>query len=124
MLSVFLQKEHKTLLRPTLGHPNNKPELEKLKAAELSRQKDYEKSLDDYERLMMECENVSAKNFLKDLTQITVLLFSQFDVMLTLDEVIVGGTFISLFDDLVDYAFPLNVNFRKTLLLLSHLKNV
>jgi len=92
MFSISLfQKEHKTLLRPTLGHPNNIPELEKLKEAELSRQKDYEKSLDDYERLMMECENVSARNFLKDLTQITSLLFSQFDVTLTLDEVIVGG---------------------------------
>ena len=65
--------------------------MEKLKASELSRQKDCEKSLDDYERLMMECENLSAKSFVTEIVQTVSLLLSQFDVALTLDEVIIGG---------------------------------
>jgi len=89
-LSSRLKKEHQLLLRPTLGHPNNKPELEKLKAAELSRQNVDKKSMVDYQRLMNECSNMSARNFVSELNESVTSLLSHFDVALTLDDVIIG----------------------------------
>ena len=40
MMSTF-QKEHKTLLRPTLGHPHNSAELGRLCEQEGERRGDY-----------------------------------------------------------------------------------
>ena len=87
----FHQKEHQVLLRPTLGHPNNKPQLEKLQASELSRQKEDNKAIVDYQRIMTECSNLTAKNFVAELIESTTTLLSHFDVALTLDDIIVGG---------------------------------
>ncbi|XP_066922739.1 coiled-coil domain-containing protein 180-like [Clytia hemisphaerica] len=89
-ISERLKKEHQTLLRPTLGHPNNKPELDKLKSSEKSRQKESEKSLDDYQKLMLDCINMSVRSFVIELNEKVNTLLSQFDVALTLDEVIIG----------------------------------
>ena len=96
-LSSRLKKEHQVLLRPTLGHPNNKPELEKLKAAELSRQNVDKKSMVDYQRLINECSNMSARNFVSELNESVTSLLSHFDVALTLDDVIIGGLNLLIF---------------------------
>ena len=90
---INIQKEHKILLRPTLGHPNNKPELNKLKSLELSRQKEDGDILDKFERLMNENENIHATKFFDEILSLTAKLMEQFDSILTVDEVIIGGRF-------------------------------
>lgn len=79
------------MLRPTLGHPNNKPELKNLKSLEQSRQQENDKALEDYERLMRESENIHLKKFLEELVKLVSLLMTQFDLTLIVDDVIEGG---------------------------------
>ena len=80
------------MLRPTLGHPNNKTELNKLCVLETARQNEAVEMINDYERLMTEYEKSTMKDFMSELQGLTELLLSQFDAAVTVDDVIEGGT--------------------------------
>lgn len=87
----FFQRNHQTLLRPTLGHPNNQHEFTKLMNAETSRQTDANEMVISYESSMSEAELKNAEEFLYDLQNYVTLLMSQFDTLVTVDDIIEGG---------------------------------
>ena len=66
-------------------------------ASESSRQKEEDKTLNDFKRLVLECSNMSAKSFVTELTESVTSLLSHFDVALTLDDIILGGRTIFIF---------------------------
>lgn len=78
-------------MRPSLGHPNNKQELKKLTEKESARQKETDGNIIEYENKMKEIETEGLKEFLKSIHSVTVQLISQFDTLVTLDDVIEGG---------------------------------
>ena len=47
IILFLFQREHKTLLRPTLGHPHNKNQLQSLCDSEESRGQDYVHGVDE-----------------------------------------------------------------------------
>ncbi|XP_057317166.1 coiled-coil domain-containing protein 180-like isoform X2 [Hydractinia symbiolongicarpus] len=85
------KRNHQTLLRPTLGHPNNKNELAKLREMELSRQVEADTMLKNYEQLMMEYGRLNLTTFLTELQDMVLILMSQFDSVVTLDDVVEGA---------------------------------
>ena len=78
-------------MRPSLGHPNNKQELKKLTERESARQKETDGNTFGYENKMKEIETEGLKEFLRSIHEVTVQLISQFDTLVTLDDVIEGG---------------------------------
>ena len=78
-------------MRPSLGHPNNKQELKKLTERESARQKETDGNIFEYENKMKEIETEGLKEFLRSIHAVTVQLISQFDTLVTLDDVIEEG---------------------------------
>lgn len=58
---------------------------------ELSRQVKADTMLKNYEQLMMECRRVNLTTFLTELQDLVLILMSQFDSVVTLDDVVEGG---------------------------------
>jgi hypothetical protein len=88
--SEVRKREHKTLLRPTLGHPNSKNELNSLISAEAERSV---VSKELIHKLQTDCQSVRlefARKFVVELDSLAWKLLLQADHVITVDDVIIG----------------------------------
>ncbi|XP_065068754.1 coiled-coil domain-containing protein 180-like isoform X2 [Rhopilema esculentum] len=77
------KKENQTLLRPTLGHPGNRNELDKLQASEESRKIAFADLVTSFIRENQEIQSQHAIDFTTSLNDLTLQLLAKFDVYLT-----------------------------------------
>ncbi|XP_065647326.1 coiled-coil domain-containing protein 180 isoform X7 [Hydra vulgaris] len=78
-INTNLRREHQTLLRPTLGHPNNETEMRKLCDSELKRQNENLKAIDNYHHSIEGSIKLHVKSFVSRFQDIIVILLKQFD---------------------------------------------
>jgi len=84
------KKEYQTLLRPTLGHPNNKTELNKLMSSEKKRQKEINELQKTFHAALSEHEKGHVINVVNKLQSISAQMLTELDQLVTLDDVIEG----------------------------------
>ncbi|XP_072015860.1 coiled-coil domain-containing protein 180-like [Amphiura filiformis] len=84
------RREHKTLLRPTLGHPHNKNQLQTLCDSEENRKQDYVNGIDEHAQNLKDLAKTLGDEFIQDLTSTGEKLLALFDSLLTMDDVETG----------------------------------
>ncbi|XP_047134924.1 coiled-coil domain-containing protein 180 isoform X3 [Hydra vulgaris] len=84
-INTNLRREHQTLLRPTLGHPNNETEMRKLCDSELKRQNENLKTIDNYHHSIEGSIKLHVKSFVSRFQDIIVILLKQFDEAVNLE---------------------------------------
>lgn len=89
----FFQKEHSTLLRPTLGHPHQKGEIASLCEKEEERHKEYMVAVDDQTKQLQAVTLEQAKVFVEQLSRTSENQLVQYDNLLTVDDVEKGRKF-------------------------------
>ncbi|XP_022107089.1 coiled-coil domain-containing protein 180-like [Acanthaster planci] len=82
--------QHKTLLRPTLGHPHNRNQLQSLCENEDTRKKDYTSGVEDNTHKLKDSAKSLGSDFALELASTSERLLLMFDSLLTVDEVEVG----------------------------------
>eukprot|EP00794_Sanderia_malayensis_P016105 gene16105-17726_t len=81
------KRNHKTLLRPTLGHPNNRHEMANLNQSEDERKLAFENIMAGFLADNKEMQERNAVRFVQSLNHLTDKLLWQFDNYLTTDDV-------------------------------------
>ncbi|XP_038046309.1 coiled-coil domain-containing protein 180-like isoform X2 [Patiria miniata] len=84
------RSEHKILLRPTLGHPHNRNQLESLCENEDTRRKDYINGVEANTQNLKDSAKSLGSDFVQELASTSERLLLMFDSLLTVDEVEVG----------------------------------
>lgn len=86
-----LQVDHKQLLRPTLGHPQQEGKLENLCEREEDRKEMYLAGVERQMTALQDSAVSQAQGFLESLARTSETLLLQFDNLLTVDDVEKGS---------------------------------
>ena len=81
------KREHQTLLRPTLGHPNSRRELHTLKNSEDCRKTQSEELVVKYEEEINNSMKMDAARFIEELQTLVDILLLQSDHVITLKDI-------------------------------------
>ncbi|XP_070532747.1 coiled-coil domain-containing protein 180-like [Ptychodera flava] len=84
------RNEYKTLLRPTLGHPHNKPQMIKLCNQEEERRQEYLNGVEQNVQKLKESSVELGSNFVKTLSTATERMLLTLDSLLVVDDVETG----------------------------------
>ncbi|KFU90580.1 Uncharacterized protein C9orf174 [Chaetura pelagica] len=78
---------HKNQLHPSLGHPDNFPQLDALCQEEIKRQKDQADGVHLYTQMLQDCAAECAQNFVAALAAFTENLLLELDESVTVDDI-------------------------------------
>ncbi|XP_002742433.1 coiled-coil domain-containing protein 180-like [Saccoglossus kowalevskii] len=84
------RNEHKTLLRPTLGHPHNQPQLLELSTKEDERREEYLSGVESNTKRLQESSVELAKSFVDKMSSTTEQILLMLDSSLIVDDVETG----------------------------------
>ncbi|KAM8934297.1 coiled-coil domain-containing protein 180 [Pelodytes ibericus] len=88
----LIKKEKKSLLRPSLGHPENCQALEDLCRQEELRQQEEREKLDGYAKNLQDSVSACTEGFIATLASLTEKMLLELDNALTVDDVIQAKT--------------------------------
>ncbi|XP_031558023.1 coiled-coil domain-containing protein 180-like [Actinia tenebrosa] len=84
------KQQYQSQLRPSLGHPHNRNEMDSLCQQEIQRTTEANNAIRDHADTLMKMEVQFGASFVEKLAHICETMLLQFDAVLTIDDVLVG----------------------------------